>query len=118
MSQDLGRDVPDLEKLYAGKLWADFSHPIITVTRFEVFRINWVMFSWQMVLRADFVLAGDLNRLTKGNFVAKVTFGVSPKVTLKVTPKVTSLSFLSLFFSEKGTENHQKNKDFLSLPNP
>ena len=24
MSRDLGRDVPDLEKLYAGKLWADF----------------------------------------------------------------------------------------------
>ena len=28
MSQDLGRDVPDLEKLYARKLWADFSYPI------------------------------------------------------------------------------------------
>ena len=27
MSRDLGRDVPDLEKLYARKLWADFSHP-------------------------------------------------------------------------------------------
>ena len=27
MSQDLGRDVPDLEKLYARKLWADFSYP-------------------------------------------------------------------------------------------
>ena len=26
MSQDLGRDVPDLEKLYARKLWADFSY--------------------------------------------------------------------------------------------
>ena len=25
MSRDLGRDVPDLEKLYARKLWADFS---------------------------------------------------------------------------------------------
>ena len=24
MSWDLGRDVPDLEKLYARKLWADF----------------------------------------------------------------------------------------------
>ena len=24
MSRDLGRDVPDLEKLYARKLWADF----------------------------------------------------------------------------------------------
>ena len=24
MSRNLGRDVPDLEKLYAGKLWADF----------------------------------------------------------------------------------------------
>ena len=27
MSRDLGRDVPDLEKLYARKLWAAFSHP-------------------------------------------------------------------------------------------
>ena len=26
-SRDLGRDVPDLEKLYARKLWADFSYP-------------------------------------------------------------------------------------------
>ena len=28
MSRDLGRDVPDLEKFNAGKLWADFPHPI------------------------------------------------------------------------------------------
>ena len=28
MSRDLGQDVPDLEKLYARKLWADFSYPI------------------------------------------------------------------------------------------
>ena len=28
MSRDLGRDVPDLEKLYARKLWADFLYPI------------------------------------------------------------------------------------------
>ena len=27
MSQDWGRDGPDLEKLYARKLWADFSFP-------------------------------------------------------------------------------------------
>ena len=27
MSRDLGRDVPDLEKLYARELWADFSLP-------------------------------------------------------------------------------------------
>ena len=27
MSRDLGRDVPDLEKLYARKLWADFRSP-------------------------------------------------------------------------------------------
>ena len=31
MSRDLGRDVPDLEKRYARKLWADFSHPKISV---------------------------------------------------------------------------------------
>ena len=29
MSRDLGRDVPDLEKLYARKLWAGFSYPIV-----------------------------------------------------------------------------------------
>ena len=29
MSRDLGRDVPDLEQLYARKLWADFSYPKI-----------------------------------------------------------------------------------------
>ena len=29
MSRDLGRDVPDLEKLYARKLQADFSYPIL-----------------------------------------------------------------------------------------
>ena len=29
MSRDLGRDVPDLEKLYARKLWADFSYPTL-----------------------------------------------------------------------------------------
>ena len=28
MSRDLGRDVPDLGKLYGRKLWADFSYPI------------------------------------------------------------------------------------------
>ena len=28
MSRDLGRDVPDLEKLYARELWGDFSFPI------------------------------------------------------------------------------------------
>ena len=30
----------------------------------------------------------------------------------------STLSFLSLFFLENGKENHQKNKDFLSLPTP
>ena len=33
MSRDLGRDVPDLEKLYARKLWADFSHPTFDTLR-------------------------------------------------------------------------------------
>ena len=33
MSRDLGRDVPDLEKLYARKLWADFSYPIVATIR-------------------------------------------------------------------------------------
>ena len=29
MSRHLGRDIPDLEKLYARKLWANFSFPIL-----------------------------------------------------------------------------------------
>ena len=29
MCRNLGWDVQDLEKLYARKLWADFSHPIL-----------------------------------------------------------------------------------------
>ena len=29
MSRDFGRDVPDLDKNYARKLWADFSHPML-----------------------------------------------------------------------------------------
>ena len=33
MSRDLGRDVPDLEKLYARKLWADFSYNILCAKR-------------------------------------------------------------------------------------
>ena len=28
ISRDLGRDVPGSEKLYASKLWADFSFPV------------------------------------------------------------------------------------------
>ena len=34
ISRDLGRDVPDLEKLYARKLWADFSYPISRTPNF------------------------------------------------------------------------------------
>ena len=33
MSRDLGRDVPDLEKLYARELWADFSFPRTRVSQ-------------------------------------------------------------------------------------
>ena len=29
MSRDWGRDVLELEKLYAGKLWADVSYPVL-----------------------------------------------------------------------------------------
>ena len=32
MSRDLGRDVPDLAKMYAKKIWADFPFAIMTVT--------------------------------------------------------------------------------------
>ena len=35
MSRDLGRDVPDLVKLYARKLWADFSYPILGRPKFS-----------------------------------------------------------------------------------
>ena len=31
MSRDLGRNVPDLGKLYARKLWPDFSFPMASV---------------------------------------------------------------------------------------
>ena len=34
MSRDLGRDVPDWEKLYARKLWAAFSYPMYESTVF------------------------------------------------------------------------------------
>ena len=34
MSRDLGRDVPDLEKLYARKLWADYSYPNLGIGNF------------------------------------------------------------------------------------
>ena len=43
MSRDLGRDVPDLEKIYARKLWADFSFPISA--RFHCRAIS-MLFSW------------------------------------------------------------------------
>ena len=36
MSRDLGRDVPDLEKHYARKLWADFSYPTILCANLSV----------------------------------------------------------------------------------
>ena len=39
MSRDLGRDVPDLEKLYARKLWADFSYPTYRPLRTQFFVI-------------------------------------------------------------------------------
>ena len=39
MSRDLGRNVPDLEKLYASQLWADFSHPKKALKRKSLGRI-------------------------------------------------------------------------------
>ena len=41
MSRDLGRDVPDLEKLYARKLRADFSYPTLSsfLANFPIFRL-------------------------------------------------------------------------------
>ena len=49
MSRDLGRDVPDLEKLYARKLWADFSHPINSEAPLRPKRlINSKRFPWKL----------------------------------------------------------------------
>ena len=41
MSLGLGRDVPDLEKLYARKLWADFSFPINLIDP-VIAIVNWL----------------------------------------------------------------------------
>ena len=40
MSRDLGRDVPDLEKLYARRLWADFSYPSCRGWGFRIIAVN------------------------------------------------------------------------------
>ena len=40
MSRDLSRDVPDLEKLYARKLWADFSFRMCHLTAPQDFRVS------------------------------------------------------------------------------
>ena len=47
MSRDLGRDVPDLEKLYARKLWADFSYPSLVLCKAQLgepFLGIWIFF--------------------------------------------------------------------------
>ena len=43
MSRDLGQDVPDLEKCYASKLWADFRslHKLL-----EIGNANGGVFGW------------------------------------------------------------------------
>ena len=46
MFRGLGRDVPDLEKLYVRKLWADFSHPTMT----EGFLKNFVPKTFALVI--------------------------------------------------------------------
>ena len=53
MSRDLGRDVPDLEKLYARKLWADFSYPMKTT-----FDMTTLIFGTGRVLLAPCLLKG------------------------------------------------------------
>ena len=45
MSRDLGRDVPELEKLYARKLWADFSDPNFTF----IFNLQRLSYFWGYV---------------------------------------------------------------------
>ena len=45
MSRDLGRDVPDLERLYVRKLWADFSFPIGASPRKQT-PIQWTLIVW------------------------------------------------------------------------
>ena len=44
MSRDLGRDVPDLEKLYARKLGADFSYPTFPDEDFLFLRVFFFAF--------------------------------------------------------------------------
>ena len=41
MSRDLGQDVPDLEKLYARKLWADFPYPK-RLKNFKIALRDWI----------------------------------------------------------------------------
>ena len=45
MSRDLGRDVPDLENLYARKLWAEFSYPTTPLKLNPHFRHPDIIFS-------------------------------------------------------------------------
>ena len=44
-SRDLGRDVPDMEKLYARKLCADFSYPIRNDLIRQLLAYNWPSFA-------------------------------------------------------------------------
>ena len=57
MSLDLGRDVPHLEKLYARKLWADFSHPSKDkVLRRVLSRERFIEGAWKVLRRQKHVL--------------------------------------------------------------
>ena len=46
MSRDLGRDVPDLDKHYARKLWADFSFPRLGSSSRKC-QLDWFLFKAQ-----------------------------------------------------------------------
>ena len=63
MSPDLGRDVPDLEKLYAGKLWADFSHP--KHFHVEIAGVFLAVFLWQHPKQAGRV--ATLSKITEAH---------------------------------------------------
>ena len=64
----------------------------ITVTRFEIFRINWVMFSWQMGVMARHRLASSRRQANvvgsqDSFFAARIHSGMPPEIcrTLKST---------------------------------
>ena len=78
MSRDLGRDVPDLEKLYARKLWADlkFSYP-------------------------------KLRDPPGLKILRRANFGTGRKFGTDITKRYGEGSEMSVFLGENGTDNEK-----------